>query len=140
MSMFVACKEATVENGATRFIPGSHLWDYSVPPPVDNRTAFYAELKPGDCLMMLAGVYHGGSANRTKQERLVMSAFAIRGYLRQEENQYIAHDPEKIKRLPVWLQRFVGYNISEPYVGLVEQQDPLRVLNPDVGDFLNPGY
>ena len=30
------------------------------------------------------------------------------GYLRQEENQYLANDVERIKELPLWLQRFVA--------------------------------
>ena len=36
----------TKPNGATRFIPGSHLWDPEKPPSED--LAFYAELQPGD--------------------------------------------------------------------------------------------
>lgn len=79
---FVAGKKTTRANGATRYIPGSHLWDSEIPP--DESLAFYAELEPGDCFMMLSSCYHAGSANTTKdEERLVYCSFMTRGYLRQ---------------------------------------------------------
>lgn len=42
---FVAGKSATKTNGATRFIPGSHLWSKDRPPQED--LAVHAELEPG---------------------------------------------------------------------------------------------
>ncbi|OAP54277.1 hypothetical protein AYL99_11378 [Fonsecaea erecta] len=78
---FVAGKRSTKENGATRFIPGSHLEATEQPP--DEDFAVYAELEPGDGFMMLSSCYHGGSANTTRdQERLLFSCFMTRGYLR----------------------------------------------------------
>lgn len=130
IGFFVAGKKSTRQNGATRFVPGSHLWDYSLPPPDETRT-FYAELEPGDGFMVFSGCYHAGSANHTSdQERLLYSTFTTRGYLRQEENQYLANEVEKIKRLPLWLQRFAGYSLSKPFMGWVNMDDPMRVINP----------
>lgn len=87
IGLFVAGKKTTRHNGATRFIPGSHLWDYSEGPPRDDQT-FYAELEPGDAFLVLSGCYHAGSANKTQnEERLVFSCFFTRGWMRQEENQ-----------------------------------------------------
>lgn len=92
--------------------------------------------------MMLGGTYHGAGANTTTdQERLVYAAFATRGYLRQEENQYLSNDLEKIKELPVSLQQFAGFGVSKPYMGWVgNMEDPIeRILggkSPDpAGDF-----
>lgn len=91
LGMFVAGKKTTRQNGATRFIPGSHLWDYSEGPPREDQT-FYAELEPGDAFMVLSGCYHAGSANKTEnEERLVFSCFFTRGWMRQEENQVRLH-------------------------------------------------
>lgn len=104
LCLFVAGKKCTRQNGATRVVPGSHLWDYRAPPPVypegdsnpssgDLDKFFHAEMAPGDAFMMLGGTYHGAGANTTaNEERLVYAAFATRGYLRQEENQYLAND------------------------------------------------
>lgn len=86
IGFFVGGKKTTKANGATRFIPGSHLWDQDTPPNED--LSFYAELNPGDAFIMLASCYHGGSANTTEnEERLVYSCFMTKGYLRQVRAQ-----------------------------------------------------
>jgi ectoine hydroxylase-related dioxygenase (phytanoyl-CoA dioxygenase family) len=82
VGFFVAGKRTTKANGATRFIPGSHLWDTEIPP--DDTLASYAELEPGDGFIMYSSCYHGGSANTTvDEERLLYACFMTRGYLRQ---------------------------------------------------------
>lgn len=82
IGLFVAGTKTTKANGATRFIPGSHLWDRSLPPVEEE--AFYAELNPGDGFVMFASAFHAGSANTTEdQERLIYSCFLTKGYLRQ---------------------------------------------------------
>lgn len=82
IGFFVGGNKTTKANGATRFIPGSHLWDHTTPPSED--LTFYAELDPGDAFIMLSSCYHGGSANTTKdEERLVYTCFMTKGFLRQ---------------------------------------------------------
>lgn len=82
VGIFVASRKTTRANGATRFIPGSHLWGMDRCP--DEALSYYAELDPGDAFIMLASCYHGGSANTTTdQERLVYSCFMTKGFLRQ---------------------------------------------------------
>ncbi|KAI7977572.1 hypothetical protein EIK77_000522 [Talaromyces pinophilus] len=82
IGFFVGGKRTTRQNGATRFIPGSHLWSPDIPPRED--LAVYAELEPGDGFIMLSSCYHGGSANTTPdEERLVYSCFMTKGFLRQ---------------------------------------------------------
>lgn len=82
IGLFVAGKPVTKINGATRFIPGSHLWDTMRPPQED--LAVFAELEPGDAFIMLSSCYHGGSANKTSdEERLLYSCFMTKGFLRQ---------------------------------------------------------
>ena len=132
-TIFVAASKTTRANGATRFIPGSHLWDYALPPPQDdgnNTQIKYAELSPGDAFIMLSGCYHGSSANTTSdEERLVYSTASIRGWYRQEENQFLANEVERIKELPLDLQRFMGYGLSHPSLGWVNFDDPIKVIN-----------
>ncbi|OKL57048.1 hypothetical protein UA08_07369 [Talaromyces atroroseus] len=117
IGFFVAGKKTTRQNGATRFIPGSHLWDYAEGPAHEDQTV-YAELNPGDGFMVLSGCFHGGSANKTEnEERLVYSCFYTRSWLRQEENQYLANDKTKILELPNCLQERVGWGLSTPFLG-----------------------
>lgn len=136
MTFFAACDRTHQKNGATRILPGSHLWDYSRPPPTDGAGVVDAELNPGDVLIILGSVYHGGGANTTSQEnRLVVTCGVTCSYLRQPENQYLANDVERIRQLPVPIQRFMGYSPYPPGVGLVNWGDPLRTINPEAGDF-----
>jgi len=122
---FVAGKKTTKANGATRFIPGSHLWDLETPPSED--LAFYAELQPGDGFMMLSSCFHGGSANTTtNEERLLYSCFMTKGSLRQEENQYLSNNPDIIKHMyDVDTLKLIGYNTSAPFLGWTEKGHPL---------------
>ncbi|KAJ5766304.1 Dioxygenase cnsJ [Penicillium nucicola] len=142
-AMFAALTDATKENGTTRFIPGSHLWDYNVPHPIGNDPRLrYAELKAGDCFMMLSSVIHASSANTTvDNRRVLLSTHVTRSHLRQEENPYLTYDIEKVRKLPVWLQKFLGYNLLTPLCGWVDKKDPLLILNPDASpDDLYNGY
>jgi hypothetical protein len=38
------------------------------------------------------------------------------GYVRQEENQYLALDWEEVKKLPVKVQELLGWNMVLPYL------------------------
>lgn len=38
------------------------------------------------------------------------------GYMRQEENQYVALDPEDVKKLSPEVQELLGWNMSLPYL------------------------
>ncbi|KAI8934780.1 hypothetical protein NX059_008467 [Plenodomus lindquistii] len=138
LCLFVAGKPCTKQNGATRIVPGSHLWDYTQPPPSydTSREVFaHAEMQPGDAFFMLGGSYHGAGENTTTdEERLVYAAFATRGYLRQEENQYLANDLDKIRELPLDIQLFAGFGTSKPYMGWVDMEEPLKLLNPELED------
>ncbi|RDW58182.1 hypothetical protein BP6252_13593 [Coleophoma cylindrospora] len=132
VGLFVGATRTTKANGATRFIPGSHLWDYREGPPKEEQTVF-AELNPGDAFMMLSGCFHGGSANTTKNEdRVLLSTFSCRGWLRQEENQYLANSIDSIRGLPPALQERMGYGLSRPFLGWVNLQSPMYILHPEV--------
>ncbi|KIW62456.1 hypothetical protein PV04_10629 [Phialophora macrospora] len=124
---FVAGKKTSRANGATRFIPGSHLQS-SLTPPVEA-DAVYAEMEPGEAFFMFASCYHGGSANTTEdEERLVYGTFVTKGYLRQEENQYLVLPLETVRQHPEELQQFLGYGMSSPFLGWIDLKSPLKVL------------
>ncbi|KAE8159273.1 hypothetical protein BDV40DRAFT_314758 [Aspergillus tamarii] len=78
---FVAATQTTKENGATRFIPGSHLWDTSHRP--DEGLTVPVEMQPGDAFIMLASCFHAGSANVSQEDRTIYSTFLSKGILRQ---------------------------------------------------------
>lgn len=61
LGIFTAASKITTANGATRFIPGSHLDDSSYGPGDESKVVF-AEMDPGDAFIMLASCYHGGNS------------------------------------------------------------------------------
>ncbi|TDZ20887.1 Dioxygenase swnH1 [Colletotrichum orbiculare MAFF 240422] len=139
VGLFVAGSRITKENGGTQFIPRSHLWgsDREQPPSVDE--CIFADMEKGDAFIMLASAFHAGGHNTTKDEkRLMFATFSIRGYLRQEENQFLAVPHEKAKTYDERIQRFMGYELSEPACGWVEEMDPIFVLRPELNKDRRP--
>jgi hypothetical protein len=127
---FWAVTEYTEENGATRAVPKSHLWD-DERQPLDSE-GVSAVMPRGSALVYVGSVYHGGGANRTKDQfRIgIIMGYSL-GWLRQEENQYLVVPPKIAKTLPDELARLIGYSIQEPFMGWVEMQDPHIVLETD---------
>lgn len=102
-----------------------------MPPRVEE--CIYAEMEKGDAFIMLASAYHAGGHNTTKdQRRLMFATFSIRGYLRQEENQFLSVPQDVAKKLDQPIQEFMGYSMSDPACGYVDQMDPIFVLRPEL--------
>lgn len=100
-------------------------------PPLE-KDCVYTELEKGDALIMLSSLYHGGGHNTTEDEyRLMFAAFTVRGHLRQEENQYLAIPAETVKKYDRETQKFIGYYISNPSCGYVDEMDPIYTLYPE---------
>lgn len=50
------------------------------------------------------------------------------GYLRQDENQYLAIPVDVIESYPEDVQKLLGYAVSRPWGGFVEQMEPMDFL------------
>jgi hypothetical protein len=110
-----ALTDFTRENGATVVVPGSLDWpDERRPEP--NEIA-YAEMKKGSLLLYSGGVFHGGGANVSDADRIGLNITYTLGWLRQEENQYLACPPEIAKTLPRELQQLIGYAMGSYALG-----------------------
>jgi ectoine hydroxylase-related dioxygenase (phytanoyl-CoA dioxygenase family) len=80
---------------------------------------------------------HGGGANTTEQTRIGINVDYVLGWLRQEENQYLAVPRDVAAALPEEVQRLIGYQLGAYALGYVDDlRDPLRVLRDeaDPGD------
>lgn len=129
----LALSRTTKQNGATRFVPGSHLWDHFRKPKEEE--CVYAELEKGDCFFMLASCYHGGSANKTKDEhRILTILFMTQGTCRQEENIFLGTPIEYFKSLSINALKLLGLTTSEPFCGFYELKNPLEILKDDFKD------
>jgi ectoine hydroxylase-related dioxygenase (phytanoyl-CoA dioxygenase family) len=82
----------TRENGATRLVPGSHLWGKRPQDVLDDPLAPHPEEilltgKAGSVAVMNSHMWHGGTANRTPAARLAMHAFYCRRDKPQQQYQ-----------------------------------------------------
>ncbi|WP_067107362.1 phytanoyl-CoA dioxygenase family protein [Sphingopyxis granuli] len=118
----------TDANGGTRVVPGSHLSS----DPVDTRAPSIAiEMPRGSALLWDGQLWHGGGANVTQEARFGLSLNYCRGWLRQQENQYLGLDPQVVSLLPDDVQKLLGYDICQ-FVGWVDGRHPMRAILPDV--------
>jgi ectoine hydroxylase-related dioxygenase (phytanoyl-CoA dioxygenase family) len=120
-------QEFTEANGATRIVPGSHLWANEVPGPEAETVA--VSLSPGQALIYLGSVWHGGGANKTDKSRLGVVLHYCVGWLRPVENHVLVVPPDKAKDLDPRLQELLGYNIYPPFIGYVDGRHPRKLID-----------
>ena len=88
-----------------------------------------AEMRRGSVLFYEGKVLHGGGANDSPADRRGVNITYAVGWVRQEENQYLACPPEIARTLDDDLLRLMGYRQGAFALGYVgDQQDPLSLL------------
>jgi ectoine hydroxylase-related dioxygenase (phytanoyl-CoA dioxygenase family) len=103
----------TVENGATRMIPGSHRWrkrpqDVLPDPSAPHPDEILLTGRAGSVAVMNAHMWHGGTANRTSAPRLAMHAFYCRSDKPQQQYQKRLLRPEVQAGLPEEVRRILA--------------------------------
>lgn len=123
-----AATEFTEEMGATRVVVGSNHWEEE-PSEVDPALTAGAVMAKGSVLIYTGSVFHGGGANTTDAHRIGVNVGYSLGWLRQEENQYLACPPEVARTLPEGLLRLMGYQRGAFALGYVDDmREPLDWL------------
>ena len=138
LSFIVAGTDFTAENGATRMVPGSHLWPRDRTATDDD--VALAEMAKGSAVVWLGSLLHGAGINRTETPRTgVVSGYSV-GWLRQEENQYLSCPPDKAADLPPRVQQLLGYRAHTPVLGWSEDRNPDLLLGPRKANHEAAGY
>jgi Phytanoyl-CoA dioxygenase (PhyH) len=102
-------------NGATQVVPGSHRWEDTRQPIAEE--IGYAEMKAGSVLVYTGSVIHAGGANVSGADRMGLNITYCLGWLRQEENQYLACPPEVARDFPPEMQAMLGYAMGSYALG-----------------------
>lgn len=110
-----ALSEFRRDNGATQVVPGSVVWEDARQPKPEEIA--YAEMSPGSVLLYSGAVFHGGGANTADDDRIGVNITYTLGWLRQEENQYLACPPEIARDLDPELQSLIGYTLGNYALG-----------------------
>ena len=157
LGLFVPNCDTTREIGATRVVPGSHLWGDEMPEFIDDSgmdLVVDAELKAGEAMIMLGSLYHGGGQfYNSTGSRMVHIMFMCSGIYRQEvcvfsvspffvvvccslhntdlvvqEISYLSYPTEDVKTYSKLVQQRLGWQQSEPNLGWVDLQSPEVLL------------
>jgi len=141
LASVIAFVDFTRDNGATRVVPGSHRWpdrdlspaEQMTHPPPDEAIA-YAEMPAGSAVVYSGGTIHAGGANITDIPRRGAHLSYCLGWLRTEENNYLAVPPAFAATLPRLAQEIIGYAVHDSigrgggYLGMVHNQDPVELF------------
>ena len=121
-----AMTDYTEEMGATRVVPGSHLKpdaDYTI------EDTIAAEMTRGSALFYTGKVYHGAGENKSDKLRQAINITYAVGWVRQEENQYLATPLEIAKTLPEDLLKVMGYQMGCFAMGYIgDFEDPMTAI------------
>ncbi len=128
-----AITDFTEANGATRLMPGTHLFDHS--PRYDRPyESLPAEMAKGSVLVWHGSMWHGGGANQTDERRIGIAMNYCAGYIRQQENQQLGLPPSLVKTFAPRLQELVGYGIYTGLIGHIDKRSPANALFGEAGD------
>ena len=129
----IAMVDFARDNGATRLVPGSHRWERGRTP--DDAELACAEMPAGSAVVYLGSTLHGGGGNVTNAPRRGVHLSYTLGWLRTEENNYLAVPPEIARTLPRDCQAMLGYAVHDAidtgggYLGMLDLRDPLELLD-----------
>jgi ectoine hydroxylase-related dioxygenase (phytanoyl-CoA dioxygenase family) len=122
-----ALTEFTEANGATRLVPGSHLWDHS-PDYGKPYDSIPAEMPRGSVLVWHGSLWHGGGANTTPQRRVGLAMNYCAGWIRQQENQQLGIPLDVLRRFGPRLRELCGFGIYRGLMGHIDRKDPSDVI------------
>jgi ectoine hydroxylase-related dioxygenase (phytanoyl-CoA dioxygenase family) len=123
-----AIDEFTEANGATEVLPGSHRWVDESPRSDDPRRVV-AVMPAGSVIVFSGQLWHRGGANRAGSARCCISPQYCEPWARQQENMMLAVGARAAEYSPR-VQSLLGYSIHPPFMGHVNGQHPLRLIDP----------
>ncbi len=128
LSVIWALDPFSIENGATRVWPGSHLWPNGREPG-DADASIQAVMEAGDAIVFNGALWHAGGANTTTDQfRLAVTAQYCAPWLRTQENMSLSVPPKTVATLADPLPSLLGYQIHPPFMGHVNGMHPRRLL------------
>ncbi|MEO2169114.1 MAG: phytanoyl-CoA dioxygenase family protein [bacterium] len=123
-----ALTDFTEANGATRIIPGSHLFGAS-PELGKPYASVAAEMSKGGVLVWHGSLWHGGGANGSEKRRLGIAMNYCAGFIRQQENQQLGLPRDTVRGFSPRLRELVGYGVYNGLIGHIDKHSPAELLD-----------
>ncbi|KZL72949.1 phytanoyl-CoA dioxygenase [Colletotrichum tofieldiae] len=116
----------TETNGATRIIPGSHLWGSDR--VGEEHEAVSAVCPRGSVIYFLGTTWHSGGANRSQRPRYAATIQYCQPYIRPLENLMFGIDPRRVLsgEIPKRIADMMGYRSAIPFIGYVDGLNPRK--------------
>jgi ectoine hydroxylase-related dioxygenase (phytanoyl-CoA dioxygenase family) len=141
VNTILAISDFTEENGATRVVPGSHVFPEVPGDPFAERAAekqpLYesvpAVMASGSVLVLHGSTYHGAGSNLSDSRRYGISTTYCQGWVRPQANLQLGIPLPVIKSFEPRLQELLG--VRGVYLGRwghIMAEDPYKYLFPDV--------
>lgn len=123
-----ALTDFTAENGATRLVPGSHVWP-AVPLLGQRHESIPAVMPRGSVLVWNGSLWHGGGANTTAGRRVGVAMNYCAGWMRQQENQQLGIPLPVARSFSPRLRKLCGFGIYKGIIGHIDKCSPVDLLD-----------
>ena len=134
ITAWIAFDGADLETGCMGFVPGSHRFPQTpespdAPTDVEVRSL---EMPAGAVMIFHGSLWHGGGPNTTADEwRLGVNVQYCPGFVRQQQNHYLAIPPEVAATFSDRLLELLGYRLYKGIMGHVDGRSPGEVVFGD---------
>ena len=129
VSMMWAIDDFTEKNGATEFIPKSHIRGDAI--ATSNKLS-RACMPAGSVFVFDGRLQHRGGANQTSSPRLGITPQYCAPHLRQIESMLLSIPPKVAVNYSERVQELLGYSINDPgFMGYVDGRHPKHLIDPD---------
>ena len=100
----------TENNGATRFVPGSHQKDHGPDWTAGPDSSLAIECPAGSIFVMDGRVWHQTGLNRTEdQTRVGLFAYYVRPFIRPQWNWYMTIKPQQLEAMSPLMREMLGF-------------------------------
>jgi ectoine hydroxylase-related dioxygenase (phytanoyl-CoA dioxygenase family) len=105
----------TVENGATRVVPGSHLWEEEPAPDQVYAAEVQATGAAGSVAVFDSRLFHAGGANHSSGPRRGLTGFFCRSWAKPQEDHTRSVDQRHLDGASPLLIRLWGFHAQVPW-------------------------
>lgn len=102
----------TLENGATRMVPGSYKRGYGPEPETEYDDVIQLSARKGDIVVFHGETWHASGANNSAEERMILLGFFCRAFMRPQQDQFKLARPEVVARATPTMKRLLGFGVQ----------------------------